>query len=138
MSDQPTVTPMIAYEDGPAAMDWLCRAFGFRERTRMLTKDGRLSHGELEVGDGLIMLAMPSPHYRGPKRHRESCDDARKWSEVPYIIDGVHVYVDDVKAHFARARDAGATILSPVEEGDGGVRYRAEDLEGHRWMFSQR
>jgi uncharacterized glyoxalase superfamily protein PhnB len=138
MSDRPTVTPMIAYEDGPAAMDWLCQAFGFRERTRLLTRDGRLSHGELEVGDGLIMLATPSPDYRGPKRHRESCADAHKWSEVPYIIDGVHVYVDDVNAHFTRARDAGATILSSLEEGDGGLRYRAEDPEGHRWMFSQR
>ena len=138
MGDQPTVIPMIAYEDGPAAMDWLSRAFGFSERTRMVTSEGRLSHGELQVGDGMIMLATPSPHYRGPKRHRGSCDAARKWSEVPYIIDGVHVFVDDVKAHFARAKDAGATILSPVEEGDGGLRYRAEDLEGHRWMFSQR
>ena len=138
MSDQPTVIPMIAYEDGPAAMDWLCRAFGFRERTRLMAGDGRLSHGELEVGDGIVMLATPSPHYRGPKRHRDSCADARRWSEVPYIIDGVHVYVDDVKAHFAKASAEGATILSPVEEGGGGMRYRAEDLEGHRWMFSQR
>ncbi|MFI5284160.1 MAG: VOC family protein [Candidatus Dormibacterales bacterium] len=137
MSDQPTVIPMMAYEDGPAAMDWLCRAFGFRERTRIVTSEGRLSHGELAVGDGLIMLATPSPHYRGPKRHRESCAGASKWSEVPYIIDGVHVYVDDVKAHFARAVEAGAMVLSPVETGDGGLRYRAEDLEGHRWMFSQ-
>lgn len=138
MSDQPTVIPMMAYEDGPAAMDWLSRAFGFRERRRMLTTEGRLSHGELEVGDGMIMLATPSPHYRGPKRHRETCADARKWSEVPHIVDGVHVYVDDVDAHFQRAKAAGAIILSPVEDGAVGKRYRAEDLEGHRWMFTQR
>lgn len=136
--DHPTVIPMIAYENGPAAMDWLARAFGFRERARMVTPEGRLSHGEMEIGDGVIMLATPSPHYRGPKSHREGCDQARRWSEVPYIIDGVHVYVDDVEAHFKRAMAEGATILSPVEEGDGGRRYRAEDLEGHRWMFSQR
>ena len=47
-------------------------------------------------------------------------------------------YVDDVDAHFARAKAAGATILSPVEQGGEGKRYRAEDLEGHRWMFMQR
>ena len=58
-------------------------------------------------------------------------------SEVPYIIDGVLVYVDDVAAHFERARAAGAIILSPVEEAGEGKRYRAEDLEGHRWMFMQ-
>jgi uncharacterized glyoxalase superfamily protein PhnB len=57
---------------------------------------------------------------------------------VPYIIDGVLVYVDDIDAHFERAKAAGAAILSPVEQGQEGKRYRAEDLEGHRWMFMQR
>jgi uncharacterized glyoxalase superfamily protein PhnB len=45
------------------------------------------------------------------------------------------VYVDDVAAHAERAEAAGATMLSPVDEGPDGLRYRAEDLEGHRWMF---
>jgi PhnB protein len=135
MAGHPTVIPMMAYENGPAAMDWLAGAFGFRERERRVTPEGRLSHGEMEAGDGLIMLATPSPHYHGPKKHREECEQARKWSEVPYIIDGVLVYVDDVKAHFDRAKAAGATILSEVEETPDGKRYRAEDIEGHRWMF---
>jgi PhnB protein len=138
MSEYPAVIPMIAYENGPAAMDWLARAFGFGEKARMTTPDGRLSHGEMQAGDGLIMLATPSPHYQGPKHHREECEPARRWSEVSYIIDGVLVYVDDVTAHFERAKGAGATILSPLEEGGEGKRYRAEDLEGHRWMFMQR
>jgi uncharacterized glyoxalase superfamily protein PhnB len=137
MSEYPAVVPMIAYENGPAAMDWLARAFGFREKARMTTPDGRLSHGEMHAGDGLIMLATPSPLYHGPKRHREECEPARQWSEVPYIIDGVLVYVDDVTTHFERARAAGATILSAPEKGPEGERYRAEDLEGHRWMFMQ-
>jgi PhnB protein len=138
MSEYPAVIPMIAYENGPAAMDWLARAFGFHERVRMTTPDGRLSHGEMQAGDGLIMLATPSPHYHGPKRHRDECEPARRWSEVPYIIDGVLVYVDDVTSHFERAKAAGATILSAPEEASEGKRYRAEDLEGHRWMFMQR
>jgi uncharacterized glyoxalase superfamily protein PhnB len=138
MNNYPAVIPMIAYENGPAAMDWLARAFGFRERARFLGDGGRLSHGEMEAGDGLIMLATPSPHYHGPKRHREESEPARKWSEVPYIVDGVLVYVDDVEAHYGTARAAGATILSPLESGEEGKRYRAEDLEGHRWMFVQR
>ena len=139
MTDEyPAVIPMVAYENGAAAMDWLGRAFGFRERARMLGDDGKLSHGEMEAGEGMIMLATPSPHYHGPKRHREECEAARKWSEVPYIIDGALVYVEDVDAHFERARDAGAIILSEVESGDPGKRYRAEDLEGHRWMFMER
>lgn len=138
MERYPAVIPMIAYENGPAAMDWLARAFGFRERVRLLGENGRLSHGEMDAGDGMIMLATPSPHYHGPKHHREESDAARLWSEVPYIIDGVLVYVDDVDAHFQRADAAGARILSPVEEGQEGKRYRVEDLEGHRWMFMEK
>ena len=135
--NQQAVVPMLAYEDGPAALDWLARAFGFVERARMLD-GGRLSHGEMDTGGGLIMLATPSPHYQGPRRHRESCEAARRWSEVPWVVDGVLVYVDDVDAHFQRARAAGATILSEPEGDPPGKRYRAEDLEGHRWMFIER
>jgi uncharacterized glyoxalase superfamily protein PhnB len=138
MSDQyPAVIPMIAYEHGPEAMDWLIKAFGFRERDRRV-EDGRLTHGELDTGGGVVMMATPSLHYRGPKRHREECEVARSWHDVPYIIDGVLVYVDDVDAHFARAKAAGATILSEVQQDDPGKRYRVEDLEGHRWLFMQR
>ncbi len=132
-----SVIPMLAYENGSMAMDWLIRAFGFRELDRRV-EDGRLTHGELDTGGGVVMLATPSAHYHGPKRHREECEIARGWHDVPYIIDGVLVYVDDVDAHFELAKAAGATILSPVEQGGTGKRYRAEDLEGHRWMFMAR
>ena len=130
------VIPMLAYENGPAAMDWLGRAFGFREIDRRV-EDGRLTHGEMDTGRGVVMMATPSLYYRGPKRHRDECEVARGWHDVPYIIDGVLVYVEDVASHFDRAKAAGATILSPLEEGQDGKRYRAEDLEGHRWMFVQ-
>ena len=135
----PAVVPMLAYENGPAALDWLARAFGFREITRMVGPDGRLSHGEMSTGEGgMIMLATPTPDYQSPKHHRETCEQAALWSKVPYIIDGVLVYVDNVDAHIEKARAAGATILSEVESGGPGKRYRAEDLEGHRWMFMER
>jgi uncharacterized glyoxalase superfamily protein PhnB len=130
-----SVVPMIAYENGVAALDWLSRVFGFRECARMLGEDGRLAHGEMAAGDGLIMLATPTPDYEAPRRHRESCERARRWSAVPWVIDGVLVYVPDVDAHFERARREGATSLSGLEDGFPGRRYRAEDLEGHRWMF---
>jgi uncharacterized glyoxalase superfamily protein PhnB len=137
MSD-PDVVPMIAYEDGPAALDWLKTAFGFRERARMTDPSGRLTHGEMEAGTGLIMLATPTPEYHGPARHRKECGRARAWSAVPYIVDGVLVYVDDVASHCRHAREAGADILTQPETDEHGTRYRAEDLEGHRWMFVQR
>ena len=133
----PRIVPMISYEDGVGALSWLSRAFGFRERNRMVEPDGRLSHGEMELGEGLIMLATPTPDYQGPKRHRESCTAARKWSTVPWVIDGLLVHVDDVDRHFANAKAAGATILSEPQDQPYGRLYRAEDFEGHRWMFLQ-
>jgi uncharacterized glyoxalase superfamily protein PhnB len=134
----PNVVPMLAYRDGPAAMDWLIEAFGFVERERWLDDEGRLSHGELSTGDGRIMLATPTPLYEGPALHREHCVEAAAWSKVPFVIDGVLVEVDDLDTHLERARAAGARILSEVQvvEGLGFRHYRAEDPEGHRWMFS--
>ena len=129
---------MFAYEDGQAAMDWLANAFGFQEVRRIMGKDGRLSHGEMRVGDGLIILAAPSPDYHSPKRHREECEQAKLWLKVPYIVDGALVYVEDVEEHLGRSRANGAVILSEIEESSVGKHYRAEDIEGHRWMFMQR
>ena len=133
-----TIFPMIAYEDAAAAMDWLVKAFGFQERCRMLGKDRQVAHGELEFSGNIVMLATPTPDCRAPRRHAETCEAARRWSDVPYIIDGALVYVDDVDAHFRTASAAGATILSGLETGGAGRQYRAADLEGHRWMFAQK
>jgi uncharacterized glyoxalase superfamily protein PhnB len=135
MSD---VIPMISYEDGLAALDWLARAFGFKERARMVGPDGQLAHGEMEAGDGVIMLATPSSDYQGPRKHRAECERAERWSQVPWIIDGVLVMVSNLDEHYERARRAGAVILSEPEDGPPARRYRAEDLEGHRWMFIER
>jgi uncharacterized glyoxalase superfamily protein PhnB len=134
-TEYPTVIPMISYEDGIMALEWLAKAFGFRELARQVDAGGKLSHGEMEVGGGIIMLATPTPDYVSPRRHRETCDQARRWSSVPWIVDGVLVFVDDLDAHFTRAKAAGAKILSGIEEDSPGRRYRAEDVEGHRWFF---
>jgi len=132
------VIPMIAYEDGLRALEWLSQAFGFEETNRMVGDDGLLAHGEMETGSGAIILATPTPDYQGPKHHSESCEATRKWLTVPWIVDGVLVYVDDVDQHFARAKGAGAKVLSEPEDGPPAKRYRVEDIEGHRWMFMEK
>jgi uncharacterized glyoxalase superfamily protein PhnB len=137
-NEMPSVVPMISYEDGIAALEWLTKAFGFVERTRYIGEDGRLGHGEMDAGTGVIMLATPSPEYQSPKRHRETCNGAKAWSAVPWVVDGVLVYVDDIDQHYEQAKAAGASILSEPEGQPYGRLYRAEDLEGHRWMFLQR
>jgi uncharacterized glyoxalase superfamily protein PhnB len=134
----PDVVPFLTYEDGITALEWLAEVFGFTETARFTSSDGRLAHGEMSIGDGLVMLASPSPDYEGPKRHRDHCAIAASWSALPWVIDGVLVYVDDVDEHYARAKAAGAVILSEPEDGPPARRYRVEDLEGHRWMFMAR
>lgn len=63
-----SVIPMLAYAEGASAMDWLIRVFGFQERTRLFDAGGRLAHGELSTGGGVVMLASPSPDYEGPRQ----------------------------------------------------------------------
>jgi uncharacterized glyoxalase superfamily protein PhnB len=136
--DYPTIVPMISYEDAADAIDWLVRAFGFRERTEQrYVEDGRVTHAELELGDGVIMLASPTPDYQSPRHHRLTCEAADRWLQVPWVVDGVLVYVADIDDHHDRAVSAGAAMLSGIEDAPYGRLYRAEDLEGHRWMFMQ-
>jgi uncharacterized glyoxalase superfamily protein PhnB len=130
------VIPMLSYEDAGRAADWIGEAFGFRETGRWADDDGTVTHVNLELGGGVVMLGYPSADYQSPRHHAEVCEHARKWSETPYIVDGVLVYVDDIDTHYERAQAAGATILSD-NPGVGQRQYRAEDLEGHRWMFAQ-
>jgi uncharacterized glyoxalase superfamily protein PhnB len=137
-----TIVPFIAYENAGAAIDWLTEAFGFRENesARMTGDDGTIGHAELDVGDGsVIFLSTPSPHYEGPKRHRAHCEAAAKWQDNPWVIDGHMIQVEDVDAHHVRAAAAGATVLrAPEDVKEAGIRlWSGEDVEGHRWMFTQ-
>jgi uncharacterized glyoxalase superfamily protein PhnB len=87
---------------------------------------------------GRIMLASGPPDYEGPRRHAEHCEVARTWLSVPWIVDGVLVYVKGLMAHYEHAKASGAKILTDPEPDFPGLRYRVEDLEGHRWMFMER
>ena len=135
------IVPMIAYEDGLAAIGFLTSAFGFVEdgSQRFMNDDGTVGHAELELGGDRVMLATPNRDYQGPRRHQENCEPARRWLDNPWVIDGVFVQVDDLDAHHARAVAAGAKVIRPPAEPGVGFRiYTAEDPEGHRWMFGQR
>jgi uncharacterized glyoxalase superfamily protein PhnB len=134
----PSIIPMLSYENGIASMEWLCNVFGFTEKSRMVDDKGTLLHGEIAMGEGVVMLATPSPQYRNFKHLRKLCPPVAENYNVSYIVNGVLVYVEDVIAHYEKARANGATILSEPESGGPGLRYRAEDPEGHRWMFMQK
>jgi len=130
---------MLSYEDVGHAAAWISDAFGFEKRERFENSDGTVTHVTMVRDGAVVFLGYPSPDYRGPKAHAEECEASRRWRETPYVVDGVLVYVDDVDAHYTRARAAGATILSELEDNEAAAQrqYRAEDVEGHRWMFAQ-
>ena len=100
---------------------------------------GSASHVNMEHSGAVIMLGFPGREYQNPRRHAEVCDHASAWLSTPFVVDGVLVYVDDIDAHFQRAQASGATVLSSLEDNSevGQRQYRAEDLEGNRWMFAQ-
>ena len=105
-----SVIPELGYDDVGEAAEWLCRAFGFRERLRI--GDHRI---QLHVGDGAVVVTD-----RGAARST------------------VMVRVEDADDHHERAEREGACIVSPPTDHPFGERqYTAEDFAGHRWTFSQ-
>src|SRR5687768_241693 len=55
-SGWPRIASSVFYEDASAAIDWLCKAFGFEVRLKVEGDGGRIEHSELVFGDGLIMV----------------------------------------------------------------------------------
>jgi PhnB protein len=119
------IIPMLVYEDAPAAIEFLCKAFGFEERFRMPMDDGRIGHAELVYEGNVIMLSSVYGEMglASPK-------------DLPALHCQIQCHVDDVDAHFQRARAAGATIATePADQFYGDRNYRAVDPEGTRWIF---
>lgn len=119
------IYPSLTYDDAPAAIEWLCRAFGFTKRLVVPGPDGTVKHSELSIGPGVIMVSSPKP-------------DMERVS--PRGLRGVHqglcIQTDDPDAHFARARAAGAVIVHGLQDESYGSRgYAAKDPEGHHWYF---
>ena len=122
------ITPYLYYEDVAGALDWLSRVFGFRERKKetMRNPEGEVVHTAMELGAGVIMMGCPAADYKCPKR-------------LGHVTQNLYVYVRDVERHCKDAKEAGATILSEVEDTFyGDRRYGAADLEGHHWYFAQK
>ena len=119
----PHVMPYLYYSDAVAALEFLTSAFGFTEKFRMEDENGGVSHAEVSMGDGVIMLGTPSADYRNPKT-------------LGAKTQSIYVYVDDVDAHYERAKAAGAKITQePVDKFYGDRNYGSEDPEGHEWYF---
>jgi|SRR5215211_1378548 len=120
----PRIVPYLLYEDVAGALEFVARAFGFREVLRYADPNGTVTHAEARYEDGVVMMGHPGPDFRSARRGGGP--------------QQVFVYVDDVDGHCARARGAGAPIVREPENQPYGDRvYAAEDPEGNRWSFGE-
>jgi len=124
-----TIIPSLRYRDAPAAIEWLCRAFGF-EKHAVYAEGNTVHHAQLTFGNGMVMLS--------------SVDNASPWGRriaQPDEIGGRETQcacaiVADPDAHYARAKAAGAQIVDDLAVQDyGGKGYSCRDPEGHLWWF---
>lgn len=119
------VVPMLAYADAPAAIDFLCRAFGFEVTLRMDGEDGSVGHAELVLGVATVMVATVWREAGFATPHELGRVHSQVWCEVESVDD-----------HFRRAVAEGAVVIGEPATQDYGLRtYRAVDGEGHRWFF---
>ena len=123
----PNIFPEIVYDDAPAAMEWLGRAFGFVTGEVIQGPGATIVHAEMHLGTGTIM----------PK---SSTAEAEFGLKSPRALGGInqclYVAVEDPDAHYERAKAAGAEIVMEPFDTDYGARnYCVRDLEGHLWSF---
>src|SRR6266852_6656988 len=117
-----TVLPHVTYQDIDEAIAWLGKTFGFSEHYRY---GDPTSGAQVHLGNAWIML----------KRAQE---DSASPAKLGFGTQSLTVFVDDLEAHFRRAKAAGAKLLEDLHETVyGELQYAAEDLDGHHWLFSR-
>ncbi|MEE2702782.1 MAG: VOC family protein [Myxococcota bacterium] len=127
-----SVVPSFRYRDAPAAIAWLCQAFGFEAQLVVPGGNDTIAHAQLLLGDGMIMLGSANSH--GGNAYDKV---VRPPDELGGHVSGdTYIVVDDADAHYARAVAAGAEVLMELEDaGYGGRGYSCRDPEGHVWSF---
>ncbi|GAS96539.1 glyoxalase/bleomycin resistance protein/dioxygenase [Mycolicibacterium canariasense] len=126
----PAVTPHLVVDDAAAAIDFYARAFGATELGRVPGPDGRLVHAALTINGSTVMLNDDFPEYNDGK------------AQNPKALGGspvtIHLTVTDVEAKFAKAVEAGAEVVMPLEDQFWGDRYgMVRDPFGHQWSLGQ-
>jgi len=124
-----TIIPCLRYRDARAAIEWLCRAFGFERRAVYENEDGGVEHAQLTFGSGMVMLGEVRDNAFG--RHIAQPDEiGGRETQCACVI------VANCKSHYLQAKAAGAVIVDDYAEKDyGGAGYSCHDPEGHLWYF---
>jgi len=121
------ITPVLVYADIAAAHDFLVQAFGFESGGVDRDATGQPVHAEVRAGAQAVWL------------HRVTGEHSMASAVDAPSSNGLAVFVDDVDAHFQRAREHGAAVDSEPRDMPYGHReYGARDPGGHRWWFATR
>ena len=125
----PTIIPGMRYDDAPAAIDWLCRAFGFSPHLVVPDDMGGIAHAQLMLGNGMIMLGS----VREDGEYGQLVTTPR---EAGARTQAAYVVIEEIDEHYRRAVEAGAEIVYEIADQEyGGRLYAALDPEGHLWNF---
>jgi uncharacterized glyoxalase superfamily protein PhnB len=124
-----TVIPGLRYRNALSLIDWLCDAFGFDKQAVFARSDGTVMHSQLTLGGGgMIMVGSVDNGTAASKLSKQPDEIGGAETQSPYLV------VSDVDAIYARAKGAGAVILSELEEkSHGGKGFSCRDPEGHVW-----
>jgi len=124
--DMHTITPHLVCANALEAIEFYKRAFGATSAATMLTPDGKLLHGQVRIGDSVVMLMEENPQW-----------GALSPKSLPATPVTIHMYVNDVDAVFARAVKEGATARMEPAEMFWGDRYGVLlDPYGHCWSIA--
>jgi uncharacterized glyoxalase superfamily protein PhnB len=123
--------PCLRYRNAPAAIEWLCGAFGFEKQAIYPNEDGTIAHAQLTFGNGMIMLgSVPEKETAWGELIKQPDEIGGAETQCAYLI------VADPDALYARAKAAGARIIVEIKDEDyGGRGFSCYDLEGHLWNF---
>ena len=124
-----SVIPGMRYHDAPAAIDWLCRVFGFSSHLVVPDDNEGIAHAQLTIGNGMIMLGS----VREGGEFDELVTTPRK---VGTTTQSAYIVIDEIDDHYRRAVAAAAEIVCEIAGQEyGGRLYSARDPEGHLWNF---
>ena len=126
-----TIIPVLRYRDAPAAIEWLCKVFGFEKHLVVPHPDGVVAHAQLSFGNGMVMLAsVAKPETEFGRLMKQPDEMGGAQTQTSYVV------VTDVDAVYANAKAGGAKIAIEIRDEDyGGRGFSCYDLEGHLWSF---
>ena len=104
-----TVIPALRYRDAPAAIEWLCRTFGFEKHLVVPGEAGTIAHAELSFGNGMIMLGSVVETAFG-RLMKQPDEIGGAETQSAYVV------VNDADAVYARAKAAGARIAIDIKD----------------------